>query len=303
VKVLKFAEVLEPKWASVPLGISMHKLNLDFFYHLGASLNGLSQIVTQPGNVYRLLVVRRVAELGPGLYALLTELPALNVCRVAGNELLSKMNVISNWSNTATMEDYSKPDSALDNQFIEVIEKAKELETVLRNELTVLEVYHTTQIGGYNTTDLIMQAEKTLPVPILGKIDSKVIDEIRFSGRCLVFDSPTASGFHILRAIEAILHKYYLVICKPESKAPLESWAAYINALYKIDDPEVKKVVALLQQIKHIDRNNIMHPEIVLTPDEAFTLFETAKCAIILMASKLPREKKRGKRKNESPKA
>jgi len=31
-----------------------------------------------------------------------------------------------------------------------------------------------------------------------------------------------------------------------------------------------------------------MHPEIVLTPDEAFTLFEIAQSAIITMAGSLP---------------
>jgi hypothetical protein len=47
-------------------------------------------------------------------------------------------------------------------------------------------------------------------------------------------------------------------------------------------------VLAFLQQIKDQDRNLIMHPEVVLQPDEALTLFEVTKGAILMMAEKLP---------------
>jgi hypothetical protein len=242
-KLSNFASIIDPAWASIPLGgLGMDKLNLDFFYHLGARLNSLSQIITEPGNVYRILVLQRATQLSPGLYALLNAMPALNVCRSVANELLSKIDVISNWGSNASKDDYNKPDSSIDNLFIEVIGKAKELETVLRNELATLEVYHTTQKGAYTTTDLIMQAEKTLPESTITRIDDKIIEDIRCSARCLAFDNPTASGFHILRATEAVLHQYYLAVCKPKPKPErLGSWADYIAELYKSTDPEVKK--------------------------------------------------------------
>jgi hypothetical protein len=55
-----------------------------------------------------------------------------------------------------------------------------------------------------------------------------------------------------------------------------------------LSDPTVKETVAILQQIKDNDRNLIMHPERVLSSDDAFTLFEIAKGAIMAMAKKLP---------------
>ena len=63
--------------------------------------------------------------------------------------------------------------------------------------------------------------------------------------------------------------------------------------------PDVEKVIAVLQQIKDQDRNLIMHPELVLSGDDAFTLFEVGQGAIIAMAARLkpkaPRKPSRSK--------
>jgi len=127
-----------------------------------------------------------------------------------------------------------------------------------------------------------------LPESILKKISNEIVEEIRQSGRCLAFDVATASAFHIMRATESVIHKYYLQVCKPEPEKKLANWGLYIAKLSQSQDPRVKEVVALLQQIKDRHRNLIMHPEIVLNPDEAFTLFEIAQSAIITMAGNLP---------------
>jgi hypothetical protein len=80
-------------------------------------------------------------------------------------------------------------------------------------------------------------------------------------------------------------------------KHRLDSWGAYISALRSVtEEPlvendvrlHVKKVEALVQQIKDQDRNLIMHPEIVLKSDDAMILFDTAKAAITKMAERLP---------------
>lgn len=119
--------------------------------------------------------------------------------------------------------------------------------------------------------------------------------EVRQSGMCLAFDCATASAFHMMRATESVMHDYYIVCCKPTSKQKLGNWGAYIKELAKLQDTEVQEVVALLQQIKDRHRNLIMHPEITLTPDEAFTLFEIGQSAIIAMANRLPVAKKKTK--------
>jgi len=169
--------------------------------------------------------------------------------------------------------------------------------------LSVLEVYHTTQKGAYTTKDLIEQAEKVLPESVLTKVDDKVLEDIRCSAKCLAFDNPTASGFHILRATETVLHRYYLAVCNPKSAESLTSWGAYIAELHKSTEPDVKRMVSVLQQMKDLDRNLITHPEVFLSQDDAFVLFEAAKYAIMQMANRLPEwdTKKSGEKRARTP--
>jgi hypothetical protein len=183
-------------------------------------------------------------------------------------------------------------------KFQEVITTAGRFETILYEELRVLPTYSASKKGAYSTSDLIDNAEVVFPDPMLKTLSQAIIGEVRQAGKCLAFDIPTASGFHMLRATEGVLHEYYLVICKPKKKDKLDSWGAYITALYKltqdgsaIDDEtknHIKKVLALLQQVKDEDRNQIMHLEVVLNDDQAFALFEITKGAIMAMAEKLP---------------
>ncbi len=91
-------------------------------------------------------------------------------------------------------------------------------------------------------------------------------------------------------------------VCKPTDPKSLDNWGAYIAELKKSEDADVKETVAMLQQIKDNDRNLIMHPERVLSPDDAFTLFEIAKGAMMAMSRNLPYVKKEEK-KGEPPKA
>lgn len=212
-----------------------------------------------------------------------------------GIELINAILEVQKWMNKTPPDRWMEVDPLVGVQFSNVINKAKEFETVLTAELQTLATYHVTQKGIYSTADLIERADNTLPASVLPKISRAVKEEIKQSGRCLAFDSGTACAFHIMRAVEAVMHEYYIAICKPKPRPlkRLESWGAYIAEFQKSPKAEVKEVVAILQQIKDQHRNLIMHPEVVLTPDEAFTLFEIAQGAIIAMADKLPTRKKK----------
>ena len=286
-----FASGFEPSLVNVRLGeLDVEKLNLNFFYQLGAQLRLLSTTFAEPGNAFRALIWQRAMQIAGGIHVLVTAYPALSVCTIAANDLLSRINVINDWANNATKDDWNKPDLTVDNLFIEVVQQARTFETVLTNELPTLEVYHTTEKGNYNTKHLITQAEKILPDSLLTRIDDKVKEDIKCSAMCFVFDNFTAAGFHILRATEAVLKQYYLAICKPDplpKKFSSMGWADYIGELYKSTDPQVKKMVAVLQQIKDLDRNLIAHPEIFLSEDDAHILFEAGKYAIMQMARDL----------------
>ena len=269
----------------------MEKISLPFFYDLGKWLNPLTKF-NGSNPTKRFDITYASLDLQVGLFTLFYQYPDLAVCRQAGTSLNEAIDKIKSWIGKNLKDDFNniqKPDPDVDRDFQYVIDSAKKFEVLLSEELKMLATYYVTQKGIYSTSDLISRAENTLPPSVLGKINEKVKNEIRESGRCLAFDTPTASGFHIMRATEGVIHQYYLAVCKPKpAPARLGSWGAYFSKLKKMNLPDVEEVLALLQQIKDLHRNLIMHPEIVLSFDEAYALFEIAKSAIIAMASRLP---------------
>jgi hypothetical protein len=245
----------------------------------------------QPEQLNRVQLLFSIWNAKGYLQALLNWELTLTVSVTPGLELISVMEAYEKTYKKLTAEQLNKPPVYPEfGEIQRVINSAKTFETVLCAELNTLAAYGVTQKGIYSTSDLIERAERILPEPVLARIDSKTIEEIRQSGRCLAFDNATASAFHIMRATETVIHEYYISVCKPKPKPTkrLENWGAYIAELQKSSKSEVKEVIAMLQQIKDRHRNLIMHPEIVLSPDEAFTLFEIAQGAIIAMADKLP---------------
>jgi len=286
----------ERRWTLIPVEENtMDKINLPFFYQLGTQLNPLTKMKAEPQNRIAIYVAGFTAR--NNVTVLLNWTGGLKVCRASAQAFIAAMDGVQKWVTSAKVEDYTKPNPITDLTFQQVIDKAKTFETVLSEELLTLSAYSASQKGIYSTSDLIERAANAFPSSVLQKLSADTVREVTEAGKCLAFDVATASGFHMLRATEEVLHEYYVVVYKPEKKDKLDNWGAYIAALYKLTGDEsnadveiknhIKKVLALLQQIKDQNRNLIMHPEVVLTPDEAFSLFEVTKGAIMTMADLL----------------
>jgi hypothetical protein len=264
-------------------GTNMRKLNLSFFYELGGHLDALANLETSNATTVDTFVnAVNLTKMLPNLFDAYPD--QLKVSKAEYSKLKKQLDICVNW-NIKNKEDQDKEPSP---SFSGLKYAAEQFQILLVAELGTFGAFSINQKGIYNTTDLVEKAENTLPESIRRKLSANVTIEIREGGKCLAFDTPTASGFHMLRATESVLHLYYIEVCKPPTTDSLDNWGAYIATLNKSTDAEVKKVVAMLQQIKDLDRNLIMHPEVILDSEQAFTLFETLKAVIIEMASKLP---------------
>jgi hypothetical protein len=272
----------------------MEKINLPFIYELGLKLNPLAKMTYDKSK--RTTTWLGASDVLSSMDFLFKKFPTLPACRTKCSELENARNEATNWIIKTKPSEWEKEDAEADAIFENIIKIARESEIVLSAELHTLAAYHITQKGIYSTTDLIERAEGILPQHVLGIIGQMAIREVRESGKCLALDCATASAFHMMRAAEEVMFEYYVSVCKPKPARKLANWGAYIAELGKLNQPEVKEVVAMLQQIKDRHRNLIMHPEISLTIDEAFTLFEIAQGAIIAMADNIPVSgKKKGK--------
>src|SRR4030043_68028 len=293
--------MLEEKWVSAPLeNVDMKKLNLNFFYQLGSYLIPLTGLTTMPDEFDEWSIVHNSRGAKSSIERLIAAYPELPMCKSAALDFLEHLDYYIKWYDKRSAERDGEKVTSGCTAFYSLEESAKAFEAVLLTELQNLGAFYVTGKRAYDTLKLIDHFEETLSAATLSKVNKEIVEEINQSGRCLAFDCYTACGFHILRATEAVLHQYYIVVCKPKTQKPLGSWSEYVGELYKIEDNEVKKVHALIQQIKYVDRNPIMHPEWVLTQDEAIAVFDSAKAAIEMMANKLPDRRERGKGKIKS---
>jgi hypothetical protein len=161
--------------------------------------------------------------------------------------------------------------------------KLGQLETVMGLELQRHLTYLVSQIGGYSMPILTTKAEVNIAEDALDVIGEQAKKDFREAGRCLAFEVPTAAGYHAMRATENVLRQYYkLVTGKPIDRI---DWGTCTADLKKAKANQ--KIVQVLDQIRDLHRNPLMHPEDFLSMKEAISLFDIAKSAIGSVAEEI----------------
>lgn len=160
-----------------------------------------------------------------------------------------------------------------------------EFETVLTAEMNVGNAYFVTKKRGFDTSDLIDKAEVIFPEEML-KVVPETLYDVRSAGRCIAFELGTAAGFHIMRATELVLRQYFDSVTGGAPRPKTNNIGDYLVELDKLDKGE-KKTRATLRQIKDLHRNELIHPEIALTLDEAIALLGIAQSAIVAMLQEI----------------
>lgn len=151
-------------------------------------------------------------------------------------------------------------------------------------EIGALQSYFVTQKRGYDTLTLINWGENVFPNELTAKVPEALFDA-REAGRCLAFERPTAAGFHIFRATESVIRKYYAQVTGGKAPPKIRSIGVYLKAMTDHADP---KVWTALDQLTKLHRNPVIHPEHVLTMDEAATILGICQSAISAMLAVLP---------------
>lgn len=131
-------------------------------------------------------------------------------------------------------------------------------------ELQTFAAYQVSQKGIYSTADLVDRAENVFAEDVRSLIGQTARDDVNQAGRCLALDLPTASGFHIMRATETVLKAYGKQF---QTKPKTRNWHSYITALKATNASP--KALAVLDQIRDLHRNPTLHPEVVLSSEEA----------------------------------
>jgi hypothetical protein len=152
---------------------------------------------------------------------------------------------------------------------------------LFKGESQDLNLFAVSQKGTHSILGLLERAHENLSADIRSRLSPEAINDITLAGRCLAFECHTAVGFHILRAVETLMRAYHQKLTGSTVALKNRNWGVYIKALN--DRGADRKVTGYLEHIKDHYRNPIVHPEAVLTADEAFSLLNACLSAITLL--------------------
>jgi hypothetical protein len=111
--------------------------------------------------------------------------------------------------------------------------------------------------------------------------------DVAEAGKALCYELPTACGFHLFRATEAVLRRYYTQVTGGAPQPKVRNIMVYVNAMRQQKKGD-EKILAVIEQMSKLHRNPLIHPEVALTPDEAISILGMAQSAVTTMLAVLP---------------
>lgn len=160
----------------------------------------------------------------------------------------------------------------LKNQF-------REFEAIFLAEIKMAGIYYVSPKGGFDPGILTDHGDQLFLADLFEKVTDALLD-LKAAARCIAFDLPNAAGFHLHRANEAVLRKYWDHVAGGLKRPVRGSMGSYLDRLEKLDKGK-REVREHLKSIKNLHRNPLMHPDHSIdTIDEAIDLLAAIRCSI-----------------------
>jgi hypothetical protein len=202
----------------------------------------------------------------------------LRSCRQNGEALMSTINgLVQNTNADEILQPY---------QPVMISQQMTQFKTALIAEIGVLPSYFVNQKGGFDTLTLLDWGELLFPDDLREKAPEAVFDTQQ-AAKALAFELPTSSGFHAFRATESVLRRYYSHVTRSSSLPKVRNIGVYIKAL-RLAKGGDEVILSSLEQLTKLHRNPLIHPEAVLTMDEAISTLGMARSVVTAMLNVLP---------------
>ena len=165
-------------------------------------------------------------------------------------------------------------------QLYQVRSALEEFRHVLAVECRKSETYFIERVVGFDLPTLLHSADENVHHSIRPFVPKEALNELRLAGRCLALENHTASGFHTLRGLEVVIAAYYKAVSNKDKE--FRSWHDYVEALAELSAEKdgVKpqypsaKAAAMIDRMRELDRNPLMHPSETLDEMTADSLFK-----------------------------
>lgn len=206
-------------------------------------------------------------------------------CLVSGEQLLAWIRWIKN---KALASQAFTSEAVVQTDITNLKQALSTFEANLASEFGQMPTYIVAKKGGYDTADLIENGRALFQDTIQTKAPDALRD-LEQATRCIAFELPTAAGFHLHRANESVLHRYFDAVKGDASHPKERNMGAYLAVMEtkKLGDERVR---AALRDIKNLHRNPLIHPEHNLeNVDEAIDLLGAIRAAIGAMLPEIPK--------------
>jgi len=161
------------------------------------------------------------------------------------------------------------------------------LYTMLARDLAWFDLYWIEPKLGYSTPELLTDASMIFPPTIRAALPAKIKDEVQQAANCLLYGASSAVGFHVLRAVELVVLDYFTV--PGFERRDANNWIAYTKVLRA--HGVHRKIVAMIDRLATLHRNELMHAEAVLLAEEAAVLFALMQEVLPIMIADVAKRK------------
>ncbi|NGO63370.1 hypothetical protein G6N76_06760 [Rhizobium daejeonense] len=255
----------------------MIRVNLIDYFELGEYLQTMQKSLSVEKSMAG-EVLFAIWLIPPKLEKFISDDNGFETCKRVAGELLSAIN---EWipANVMVNGQYSSEKMNIElysYQWNAMLKKLGSFRSVFEAECNDVDVYSVGQIAIYRTRDLVANASKAIPAEFRADMSREALKEFDDAGRCLAFDLPTACGFHALRGTELVMDDYLRAYGVTKK---LFTWNEYIKAAEElangkgINPKPSRKVTAMLDRMRSLDRNPLMHPRDELDAASAGQLF------------------------------
>ena len=157
---------------------------------------------------------------------------------------------------------------------------------ILMAELGILPAFLVTEKEGYDVNVLIDAGHKLFPSSTLAKCPEAGWD-MSEAGKALAFELATACGFHVFRVTEAVLRRYWPKVSEDAAPPIGRTIGGFAKELEKKKLGEAR-IWETLKQLAELHRNPLVHPDVVLSVEDAIKTLGVARSAMGAMLQVLP---------------
>lgn len=161
-----------------------------------------------------------------------------------------------------------------------------EFVTVFKSELSTLPAFLVSEKEGYDVNFLVDAGTVLFPKSLSAKVPEAVIDALQ-AGKALAFELATACGFHVFRVTESVLKRYWDIASGGKARPKLETIGNYAAEL-KAGKHGEEKIWEALSQLSKLHRNPLIHPEVILSVEEAINIVGMARSVTGAMLAVMP---------------